>query len=185
MRIFFTALLATSFILSFAQKPQLDSNFIFWSKHRHLKESDFAIKTTNKGSHSFGQYSFDYNIVGAFTFGLPKDYKKKIRNYFIKSASWIDTTSNIALSLNYQQTLFDMSEIYVRRFRKEVYQNRKKINWGKLKLEDISSIVMTDFANRRAVYEMETKSGNIMTKQKNWERIIKRELEELTEFAVD
>ncbi len=171
---------------SFAQPPALDSNFILWSKNYALKESDFKIKTSNTGSKSFGQYSLDYNLSGAsFALSLPKDYKKKVRNYFIKSASWIDTTYNTALSINYQQLLFDMSEIYTRKFRKEIFLNRKKIFWGKLKLDNMSSNVMTDFANRRAQYEMDTNSGSILEKHENWKLIIAKELDELKEFSSD
>lgn len=182
------ALIITVFISTpvLAQNSTADSNYIFWSKDRRLQQSDFQIKVGHvASSYSFAQYSFDDNITGAFTFGLPKNYKKKIRNYFIKSASWLDTTYDDKTSIRYQQTLFDLAEIYVRHFRKSVYDNRKKINWGKLKIDELNSQEMTVFSNNRIQYDIATNFGTIAIKQKEWEAIIAEELEELKEFSVN
>ena len=181
-------LILTFFIstLVFGQNSAADTNYIFWSKDRRLQQSDFKIKVGHvASSYSFAQYSFDYNVIGAFTFGLPKDYKKKIRNYFIKSASWLDTTYSVETSIKYQQTLFDLAEIHVRQFRKSVYDNRKKISWGKLKIDELNSQAMTAFSNRRVQYDIATNFGTIADKQKDWEILIAKELEELKEFSAD
>jgi hypothetical protein len=107
-------------LLSFAQKAISDSNYIFWSKERRLQQSDFLIKVGNVSpTYSFAQFSLDCTINGVF--GLPRDYKKKIRNYLIRSAFWVDTSYGVSHSIQYQQTLFDLAEIYVRQFRKAVF----------------------------------------------------------------
>lgn len=116
--------------ISLAQKKEIDTNYIYWSKNRKLKESDFIIKTSNNTSSSFAQFGSEYNLIGVFSIRIPKNYKEKIRHYFIRNGSWIDTTANQKLTLTYQQTLFDLSEIYMRMFRKEVGENKKKIFWG-------------------------------------------------------
>jgi hypothetical protein len=164
-----------------------DSNFIFWNKNRPLTIHDFKIKTNNERlvSGCSGQYSWDYNIIGAFTFGLSKDYKKKIRNYFIKSASWIDTTSNTNISIRYQQTLFNMSEVYVRLFRKAIFDNRRKITWGKININELNSQFLTDFSKKRVQYDLETNYGTLINKQLEWEMFIQMELKRLNEFAVE
>jgi len=61
---------------------------------------------------------------------MRKNFNNKVRNCFIKSTSWIDTTTNVSNSLRYQQTLFNICEIYTRKFRKELKENRKKIVSG-------------------------------------------------------
>jgi phage-related tail protein len=172
--------------LTFGQKSVADSNYIFWSKDRRLQQSDFQIKVGNAvSSYSFAQYSFDYNVISTFTFGLSKDYKKKIRNYFIKSAPWLDTTNNVEISLKYQQTLFDIAEVYVRHFRKSVYENCKKITWGKIRIEELNSQVMTDFSKRRVQYDLASNFGEISDIQKEWETLIAKELKELKEFSAE
>jgi hypothetical protein len=161
-----------------------DTAYIFWSKSRRLQESDFQIKAAHvANTYSFGQFSFDYKIGSVF--GLPKDYKKKIRNYFIRSASWIDTTYDVSTSLNYQQTLFDLAEVYVRRFRKQVYENRKKIIWGKLNINELNVQTMTEFSKRRVLYDTDTHFGTKADRQKEWEIEIEKELDALKEFSAD
>jgi len=172
--------------LLFGQKSFSDSNYIFWSRDRPLQESDFQIKVGHiSNSYSFAQYNFDYNFQGTFAFGLPEDYKKKIRNYFIKSASWIDTAYDVSTSLKYQQTLFDLAEVYVRQFRKSVYDNRKKITWGKVKIDELNAQILTSFSNRRVQYDAATDFGAIADKQKEWELLIAKELDNLKEFGAD
>lgn len=159
------------------------SNYIFWSKERRLNRDDFQIKVAHvASSYSYAQYSFDYKLNGALL-GLPKDYKKKFRNYFIKSASWIDTSYDVSTSIRYQQTLFDLAEIYVREFRKLIYTNHKKITWGKLKIDEINAEVMTAFSNRRIKYDFATNFGTSADKQKEWELLIATELDKLKDFS--
>jgi hypothetical protein len=93
-------ILLLNFIIvsSFAQA---DNNFLLWSADRKLKVEDFLIKTRQLETiPSFAQFSMDYQVNG-FDF-LTKNFNKKVRNNFIKSASWIDTTINFSQSLNYQ-----------------------------------------------------------------------------------
>ena len=168
---------------AFSQNANTDTNYIFWSKDRKLNQEDFKIKVANvANSYSYAQYSFDYKVNSAL-FGLPKDYKKKIRNYFIKSASWINTTFSVTTSIKYQQTLFDLAEIYVRGFRKSIYANRKKMAWGKLKIDELNAQAMTAFSNRRVKYDLATNFGRIDDKQKEWEISISKELDDLKDFS--
>lgn len=180
-QLFTILLLLISIGCSFGQnKP--DPNFIFWSSKHKFTADDFAIKTKNlETSPSFAQFSMDYQ-VGGFDF-LTKNFNKKIRNYMIKSASSIDTTTDVEASLRYQQTLFDICEIYTRQFRKELKDNRKKIASGLQFVEELNSKAMTNFANRRVEYDRETKFGTIADKQFEWEKQIQTELNELKEFS--
>ena len=80
--------------------------------------------------------------------------------------------NDVRTSIRYQQTLFDLAEIHVRHFRKSVYDNRKKIIWGKLKIDELNSHAMTAFSNKRVQYDTTTNFGTIADKQKEWEVII-------------
>ena len=181
-KIFFIFLLSVPVIL-FGQKANPDSNYIFWSKDTRLKPEDFLIKTGRSRTTSYGQFVFDSELKTVF--GLPKNYKKKIRNYFVKNASSLDTTMDVNLSVRFQQTLFDLSEVYVRQFRKAVWENRKKVTWGKINMQDMIGQYMASFSVKRIQYDDETDGGVIEWKQKEWEEKIKKELEELKEFAAE
>jgi hypothetical protein len=163
---------------------QVNNDKLLWSQTHKLTVDDFGIKTKSlETTSSFAQFSVDYQVNG-FDF-MTKNFNKKVRNYIIKTASWIDTTTNINKSLLYQQTLFDICEIYTRQFRKSLRENRKKIANGTQIAEELNNKIMTEFSKRRVDYDRETKFGTDMTKQKEWEVLIQMEILELSDFAYD
>src|SRR5919205_720192 len=105
---------------------QTNTNNLLWSSTRKLTLEDFSIKTKQlETSPSFAQFSVDYQVNGMDFF--TKNFNKRVHNYFIKTASWIDTTTDVNQLLVYQQTLWDICEIYTRQFRKALRDNRKKM----------------------------------------------------------
>lgn len=166
-----------------AQKTN-DDNLIYWSATRKLTTNNFGIKTKNqeKGT-TLAQFCVDYQVKG-FDF-LTKNFNKKVHNYMIKSASQIDTTANVQQSLQYQQTLFDLCEIYARKLRKALRENRKKLISGLEIAKELDNQIMTDFANRKSEYTLDTSSATDQIKQQKWESQIAKELEELNEFAYE
>ena len=172
------ALILLIFHYSFAQK----TDYKYWSETDRLKKEDFQIKAEALASgSSFAQLSFDYK-VGGFDF-LKKNFNKKVRNYMIKSASWIDTNANMTETILYQQTLFDISEIYARQLRKELRENRSKILKGTGIVEELNIKLMTAFSKRRLLYTQETNFARYLAAQTKWEKIIKSELDDLKQFA--
>ncbi|MEZ0610170.1 hypothetical protein ACAW74_16760 [Fibrella sp. WM1] len=172
------------FLLSIAlvSGQHLAESNLLWSETRKLSVNDFIIKTKQLQSNpSFSQFSIEYQVNG-FDF-LTKNFNKKVRNYFITSASWIDTTADVKSSLLYQQTLFDLSEVYTRRFRKALKENRKKLATGLRIAEELNNQIVSDFSRKRIDYDTETKFGTDQLKQKEWELYIQNELKQLDDFA--
>lgn len=163
---------------------QLNADYLLWSSTKKLTLDDFTIKTHRvETTPSFGQFSIDYQVNG-FDF-LRKNFNKKVRNRFIKTASWIDSTTNVQKSLVYQQTLFDICEIYTRQFRQALKENRKKIAKGTTITEQLNMKFITDFAKRRIDYDRESVFGADELKQKNWESQVQKELAKLADYAYD
>lgn len=154
-----TALFTTS--IAVAQAKQ---NILLWNREHKLTVNDFEIKT-GPTSATFAQFSISYQVAG-FDF-WKKNFNKSVRNCIIKSASSIDTASNVKQTLLYQQTLFDIAEIYARQFRKGLRENRKKILKGNKLADDLNNQIMTDFSRRRLNYDQETHSGTLESKQGN------------------
>ncbi len=180
-KIWILVILFQPFSFLYGQTTSND-NLVFWSSTRKLTINDFGIKTKNKETiASFGQFSVDYKVTGLDV--ITKNFNKKVRNYLIKSASWIDATTDVSAPLRYQQTLFDLCEIYTRQFRKALKENRKKIAFGTQFVEGLNQKAMTDFANRRVLYDKETNFGAISDKQIEWESQIQKELNNLNEFV--
>jgi len=66
---------------------------------------------------------------------------------------------------------------------KSLKDNRIKIIYGLQIVEEINQKVITDFSNRRLIYNSETNFGTIQDKQIEWELQIQKALYDLKEFA--
>ena len=163
---------------------QQSMDYLSWSPVRKLTVADFSIRKTNQpSSSSFAQFSMQFKISG-FDW-MKKKLNDKVHNYFIRSASWIDTSFDSSLSLRYQQTLFDLCEIYTRNFRKELNKDRKKLKKNSDWVDSLNAKAMSDFAKRRLQYDDDTRSGTNLEKQLQWEIMVQKELELLNEYAVE
>lgn len=160
------------------------AGYLRWSDTRKLTADDFVIKTkTPDNIPCFAQFTISFESI-AFGF-LTKNFNKKVHNYFMPGASWIDTTANTALSLRYQQTLFDISEIYTRQIRKALRENRKQFFKNGHVVNDLNNQYMSLFAKRRVDYDADTKFGTDEAKQQAWEVQIQKELAALQGYAYD
>lgn len=172
------------FVIIVTSFGQSNEHYLLWSADKKLTAKDFLIKTKQlETTPSFAQFSLDYQLNG-FEF-LTKNFNQKVRNTFIQSASWIDTTTDISLSLKYQQTLFDLCEIYARQFRKALEENKRKIIKGTAVAQQLNDQYLEEFAKRRISYDLATKFGTDMNLQKEWEIQIQQELTELAKYSYD
>jgi len=177
-------LLFAFIIVSLKAFTQKNDDYLYWSATRKLTARDFVIKTSdNKTTSSFAQFFFSYEVKGSDF--ITKNFNNKVHNCLIPSASWIDSSYDIKTSLRYQQTLFDLSEIYARRFRKDLKDNRKKLLKGTDFVKELNTKQVTDFSKRRIDYDTETQFGTNKIIQERWESLIQLELHQLKEFAVE
>ncbi|MBZ0242134.1 MAG: hypothetical protein K8F24_02865, partial [Bacteroidales bacterium] len=156
-----------------------------WSSVDRIAESDFQLKVENMSSNPcFAQFSINYSVSG-FDF-FTRNFNQKVKNTMYTSASWLDNeTPDKERLIRSQQILFDLSEIYARRFRKQLLIDRKKISKGPQIAESINKDIMNDFAEERAAFEKESKGGLLTEVLSKWEEKIKLELADLNEFRFD
>lgn len=168
-------------VSSFSQ--QIKEETISWAANRQLAVSDFLIKpaSTNQAA-SYASFSIEYRAGGKEL--LSNNLNKRVSNYFIKAESWIDTTQNISQALRFQQSSFDLCEIYVRQFRKALYENRKKIKSLKF-IDALNEQFTTAFSKRRMEYDLDTKAATDEAAQQRWEAIIAQELKELSNYSLE
>jgi hypothetical protein len=121
-------LILTSFT-TFAQTFLKNPDYVLWSETRKLQVSDFQLRRTqNQGNVPVYLYlAVGFEFKSSFEL-VGKKANQRIYNYMQKSVSWIDTT-DIALEflLKVAQTEFDIQEIYTRKMRKFIRENRNKI----------------------------------------------------------
>jgi hypothetical protein len=175
------SLLLLSGELTIAQESKSDK--LSWSASQKLELSDFSIKsaTPNEPS-SHAEFSITYKAGGREL--LSSNLNKRVLNEFIRSGSWIDTTQDIQQALRYQQASFDLCEVYVRQFRKALYDNKPKIKRLSF-VDELNETHTNAYSKRRLEYDLDTKAGTDQAAQEKWETVIKKELEQLKEYAVE
>lgn len=174
-----TIVIAISSIAQYAKTP---GDYRIWDAERKLTLDDFHIKIRQQPAYtSFVQFTMDFKVTG-FDF-MTKNFNKRVTNAMIPSASWIDTTADVARSLRYEQTLFDLAEVYTRHFREQLKENRKKLASGTQYAEELNAKIMADFAKRRLQYDAETQQAGNESEQVRWEGIIKQELAALAGYS--
>lgn len=174
----------TFFLLVFAAaySQKKDDDRVYWNDRQKLIVDDFGIKTKNlESGATSADFAIDYD-VSRFNF-VSKNFNKNVRNYMVKSTSQIDTTGNVRQYLLYQQTLFDLSEVYARELRKALKENRKLLISGTKVADELNWKVMSEFLDRRSKYTQETNSAGDPVKQKEWEDQIAYELNELKDYV--
>lgn len=168
---------------AFAQNNK-DDDRIYWSEGQKLTISDFGIHTRNMESGATSaEFAIDYQ-VSKLNFAT-KSFNKKVRNYMVKSTSQIDVTGNVDQFLLYQQTLFDLSEVYAREFRRALQQNKKLLIQSTSVADELNWKIMSEFMERRAKYTKETNSASNKVMQKKWQKEIAYELSVLKDYAYD
>lgn len=164
-----------------AQESKSDK--ISWTANQPLQLSDFSIKTAaaNEPS-SHAEFSITYKAGGKEL--LSSNLNKRVLNEFIRSGSWIDTTQDVQQALRYQQASFDLCEVYVRQFRKALYDNKPKIKRLSF-VDELNETYTNAYSKRRLEYDLETKAGTDLAAQEKWEAVIQKELDQLKEYAVE
>jgi len=159
-----------------------DCSILIWQTGEKLTHYDFCIKVTHhKNSNSFAQFSIDYKppVFGLFS----NNFNRNVTNKLIREASWIDTASgSMEETVRYQQILFDMAEVYCRKFRMEILKNKRKIALDVSLIEEINVEIMKALSKKRAVFEAEYADGQDETVKIQWETWIKNELDILSDF---
>ena len=165
---------------SFSQSEKND--YLAWSSTRKLTVNDFGIKIKDTQTNaSYAQFIMGYQVNGFDMFA--KNFNRKVQNNMIPSASWIGPAMDVAVTLQYQQTLFDIAEVYARQFRKQLKINKRKFVKGTSFVKDLDASIMAAFTKRRLLYDLETTSGFDKIKQQQWEDQVQKELDELKMYS--
>lgn len=130
MKRFHFCLFLVCFNSSFAQ------DIIDWSPDYQIKLEDFQAKATSIDSNnvSFAIYpstrmNFSF-AMSSYEFMLTKNFNSKVSAIFTRSSSILRAPNKeFAESLlNYAQLSFDMTELYARKYRKNLYESKKTLS---------------------------------------------------------
>ncbi|TGE15284.1 hypothetical protein [Hymenobacter elongatus] len=163
-----------------AQNAPADTDFLPWSATRRLTAADFRMQLRANTNMRGSSASFVLGMDGNAYDLLGKRGNNAVYNRMFRPASWLDTTevAEVSRSICYQQTLFDIQEIYVRRLRQEARANARKIILiGKPNLTELSARHVKEAQQRQVDYTEETAYGTISQPQAVWEQQILTELQ--------
>jgi len=158
-----------------AEKPWRVNEKLAWSDFTGKPNANHPFSATTATGLSYG---FSADIVGD---KVMVNYS--IKSYFLPHDSWVkkDSTNDDTL-LAHEQLHFDITELYVRKFRKKlsVFQFTKNVQ------EEIEALYAPIAKNRVAaqqLYDAETEHSKNKVKQQEWENKIAVALKMLKQFA--
>ncbi len=172
------------FIPVFVFGQNLQPDEFLWNKSRKLKKEDYKIIVYDKDITIRSSINFSWQLAGFSVFN--KNFNQNVQNKFFGNSSAINPEAHgIDFLLEYQQTNFDLAEIYARKMRRELLINKNKLwkgfDYANLILNQISS----DFIRVQMIMDKETNHGNDLEQLKFWQQKIKNELDELSDFVYD
>lgn len=163
------------FTSSFFQSQVLKTDELIWDQSRKLNVEDFHIKTDDALNPIKSTVIISWELMGFSVFN--KNFNKNVINKIIKSASIVKPDlPNVEQLIDYQQTTFDLAEIYARKMRKDLYVNKSKLWKGFDFASGILNEHLNEFHRVQLLMDRQTNSGNDTEKLKYWKDLIKAEL---------
>lgn len=154
-----------------------------WNAGEKLKWSDF--KATPDRNHPYAaitysgmSYGFSANVVNG---EVSVDYK--INCFFVSNKSWVKKRYlGDAELLKHEQLHFDITELFTRKFRKEL----STMNFSekvKYEIKAVYKKLTKEKVSVQKQYDLETDHSKNEQAQKKWQIKIDNELQKLLEFA--
>jgi hypothetical protein len=162
---------------------------IEWSPNYELSLADFQNTASEIGAgriislQSGSQVEFSFYMTNA-EFMMTKNWNSKVKATFNKTAAYIiapdDTTVGKLVSLS--QFHFDLAELYARKFRKELYKNKKAFSNVSF-IQPIYDRMIKEYSERGALVNKETDLGNRSELLKQRHDEVLAEIDQLNEFC--
>jgi len=185
VRFFFLSSIIFSFVLvSFGQQR------IQWSNDYQLSINDFASPKTKVGAqnnyiNSSAQMDFSFQMSNA-EFMLTKNFNTKVSTIFVPEAAVIlaDSESSMEKLLNFARYEFDLIELYSRKFRKSMYDNKGAFSSISF-FESLYHELQIELTGRHSDAAEETNLGFVEDRLALLHTEVKSELEEFADFCKD
>jgi hypothetical protein len=175
--IVFLAVLFSSIQPNFGQNTDCAS-CIEWSANRPLTWADFQGEPKERSRHKAVTDS-GMSIGFSCNEGIPN---VTVRTYFHPEESWTKTTESDAL-LVHEQLHFDITELFVRKLRKQLDALGPDCNRVNKHIQDYYDRNYQAYANYQEQYDKETNHSIDEKRQKEWEMRVAKELKALEAFS--
>ncbi|HET8854861.1 MAG TPA: DUF922 domain-containing protein [Salinimicrobium sp.] len=179
MRIFL--FLIAAFIISPAIGQ--DSENIYWNRERDLHWEDFKAAPDHKNSyHAITSSGISFSWSIRISPGGEEEFRSVIQTYFNPMESWVKKAGKSAFLLAHEQLHFDISELHARKLKKAVeqYEVTPEI---KRDMRKIFDSIQRERVKMQERFDVESRHGTDSIMEAKWQNQVRKQLEELKEYA--
>ena len=159
-----------------------DERPLIWSDAYRLEWSDFKANPKSRSTVvavTASGITFSYTTKKSNS-GLI-DYNFQVEAHFYPEQSWYVKDRVNRIHLSHERLHFDITELYARKFRKEI-SNTKFTNHVNREMDAIYQEITDGLRNMQNLYDEESSHSINVGNQKKWEKYIALELEKLVHY---
>lgn len=156
---------------------------IIWQEDRKLVWDNFKSPVNRKNRPDVAAYThcgWEYSVVKSTNPKSP--VKIEIAAIFHEDRSWKDVKKINDYILLHEQKHFDIAEMFVRKFRKEILEKIKTSGDYNKNFKAVYSKISNDYKNFQMSYDRATEHGMNKEKQAEYNAIIAEELDNLKSY---
>jgi len=156
---------------------------IIWQEDRKLDWDNFKSSVNRKNRPDVAAYThcgWEYSVVKSTNPKSP--VKIEIAAIFNEDRSWKDVKKINDYILLHEQKHFDIAEMFVRKFRKEIQEKIKTSGDYNKNFKAVYSKISNDYKNFQMSYDRVTEHGMNKEKQAEYNAIIAEELDNLKSY---
>ena len=180
----YSILLVSCAGLNSPQYSSIDENSIVrWDENRKLTWNDFQgepIKNASVSSELLIQMPANFNKAALF---LSSNFN--VECYFVKNGSWVDSSKATEQLLKYNQSIFDIYELYARKLRKKFEETEFGVSDPTDKFNSIYHNNSEALSKELINYRKETELGINKNKIDEWSIKIANMLKELENYKIN
>jgi len=153
-------------------------NFITWNENIPLQWDDFSGKADNSSNfeaESFAEVKYTYQ------FNNPRDFHFNVKASFNRNTSWIKQGYKSDALLKHEQVHFDIAELYARKLKIAFDHYTYSSNYEE-EIAEIFNRVKINYHKTQQLYDQDTKHSLIATTQKEWEVLVREELDKIKQI---
>lgn len=169
--------LATAFALPPAGADDYKT-FLTWKENRNLTWNDF----TGKPILGYVEVAMTASSIEFYYSTKQDQVNWTVTAKFFPSLSWYVKGKTSNYILKHEQLHFDITEMYVRLFRKQLKENIHSIK-DLPKLKSISKSIMKQWDDEQHKYDDETDHSLDVDRQASWNLYVQQQLDALKDFA--
>jgi hypothetical protein len=173
-------LLALLVIITFIYQDRSDS--IVWHPDLELqwsnfkgnpKPSDKAVALTASGiTFALSTKKTDTQLI---------DFTYQIQAVFYPEKSWYVNRPLSDIVLDHERLHFDITELFARKFKKQISESQFTINIS-AEIKDIYDSINEELDDMQRRYDLETNHSQNIKKQKEWEQLVALEIHRLSHY---